>query len=397
MMRAGLRTRWWGVLALAVLAAGAVCSPPRLARAEGRFGRAGGLQVAAPPRAGHPALPAAPAACQAARGGNGPTATFWHPSLPAAPAACRPGQTYFGREGYIEYLAGDLPLILSAPHGGRLRPEELPDRMQGTFAFDTNTQELARAVAAELHARTGRWPHVVICRLHRRKIDCNRAIGEGAGGHPRTEQAWREFQDFLEAARAAVVQTHGRGMYIDLHGHGHREQRLELGYLHRAAELDVDDAVLDSPSYIAQSSLRALALRGQVPYSALIRGPYSLGALLEAEGFPCSPSPSNPRPQPPYFSGGYNTVQHGREAAPLFGLQIETYYRGVRDTPENRARFARALVTSLDTFLRVHADMTLLPGPGEPPRWTSRPDCPSRPVRWPLLRRLVRLVPSVVP
>src|SRR5947209_6304170 len=75
----------------------------------------------------------------------------------------QPGKSYFGRNRYIEYLAGDLPFILSAPHGGRERPDELPDREKGTFAFDTNTQELARAIAEELHARTNHWPHIIIC------------------------------------------------------------------------------------------------------------------------------------------------------------------------------------------------------------------------------------------
>ena len=28
-----------------------------------------------------------------------------------------PGQSYFGRNNYIEYLAGNAPVILSAPHG----------------------------------------------------------------------------------------------------------------------------------------------------------------------------------------------------------------------------------------------------------------------------------------
>src|SRR5262245_4949000 len=107
--------------------------------------------------------------------------------LAAGPAAraenYQAGQSYFGSNQYIEYVAGDLPLILSAPHGGRESPEELPDRTEGTFAFDTNTQELARAVANELHARTGGWPHLIICRLHRRKVDCNREIVEAAAGH----------------------------------------------------------------------------------------------------------------------------------------------------------------------------------------------------------------------
>ena len=99
-----------------------------------------------------------------------------------------PGKTYFGRNQYVEYIAGSLPFVLSAAHGGRDKPEELPDRAKGTFAFDTNTQELARAIDDEFVARTGQHPHVVICRVTRRKIDCNREIVEGAAGHPLTEQ-----------------------------------------------------------------------------------------------------------------------------------------------------------------------------------------------------------------
>ena len=179
----------------------------------------------------------------------------------------QPGKVYFGRNRYIEYLAGDLPFILSAPHGGRERPAELPDRERGTFAFDTNTQELARAVADELHTRTGHWPHVIICRVHRRKLDCNREIGEGAAGNPFAEEAWREFQGFIDSAHAGVVRQQGRGLYIDLHGHGHAEQRLELGYLHSADQLGLSDAELNKPPYPADSSLQAIAARNVVPYA----------------------------------------------------------------------------------------------------------------------------------
>jgi len=84
-----------------------------------------------------------------------------------AAEAPEPGQTYFGRNNYIEYIAGTLPFVLSAAHGGRDKPEELPDRVKGTFAFDTNTQELARAIEAESVARPGQPPHGVICRVTR--------------------------------------------------------------------------------------------------------------------------------------------------------------------------------------------------------------------------------------
>src|SRR3954471_18885205 len=183
----------------------------------------------------------------------------------------QPGKSYFGRNRYIEYLAGDMPFVLSAPHGGREKPEELPDREQGTFAFDTNTQELAQAIADELQTRTGHWPHVIICRVHRRKVDCNREIGEGAAGNPLSEQAWREFQGFIDSAEATVVKQQGRGLYIDLHGHGHAEQRLELGYLHSADQLLLSDAELSAPPYPTDSSLRAIAARNTVPYAELVR------------------------------------------------------------------------------------------------------------------------------
>ena len=87
-----------------------------------------------------------------------------------------PGTSSFGEDRYIEYIAGDLPLILSAPHGGRETPEEIPDRVKGVLQADANTQEVARAVAAEITARTGHHAHLIICRLARRKLPLDRLV-----------------------------------------------------------------------------------------------------------------------------------------------------------------------------------------------------------------------------
>ena len=75
-------------------------------------------------------------------------------SFAAATAAAEdaPGRGQFGEKNYIEYLPGDLPLVISAPHGGREKPEEIPSRTQGVVDIDTNTQELARTIADEIHA-----------------------------------------------------------------------------------------------------------------------------------------------------------------------------------------------------------------------------------------------------
>jgi hypothetical protein len=271
---------------------------------------------------------------------------------------------------------------------------EIPDRAEGTFAFDVNTQELARAVAEELHSRTGRWPHLIICRLHRRKVDCNRELAEAAAGNPLAEQAWREFQGFIDAAQEQVIRQHGRGLYIDLHGHGHANQRLELGYLHSVQQLAQSDAELSAPQFAAESSLRAIAIQGRLPYAELLRGPASFGALMEQRGFPCSPSPTNSHPEAPYFRGGYNTQRHGRDAAPLAGLQIETYSRGVRESAASRKKFAQALAGTLETFFELHIGLLLAPKPRPTPLVTVPPQqtaaaCCEEPARRP--RCLARL------
>ena len=61
-----------------------------------------------------------------------------------------PGQTYVGANGYVEYRAGNLPIIISAPHGGDLAPGAIPDRTcpDAVTLNDANTQALARQLNA---------------------------------------------------------------------------------------------------------------------------------------------------------------------------------------------------------------------------------------------------------
>lgn len=260
---------------------------------------------------------------------------------------------WWGRNRYVEYRAGTLPLILSAPHGGTAEPTEVPDRTWGTTVSDRNTELLAFAVADALEARLGGRPHVVVSHLHRRKLDPNRELEEAAQDDPRAEQAWREFHGFIEHASARVVAEHGEGFYIDLHGHGHAIQRLELGYLLTASELAQSDAALDRGNWSAGSSVRTLVEAAGVPLSAVVRGPHALGSLLEARGYPAVPSDRQPDPgDDPFFSGGYNTWRHASaHGGPVSGVQIEAHYPGIRDSAEHRAAFAAALAETLDVYL----------------------------------------------
>jgi hypothetical protein len=298
---------------------------------------------------------------------SGASATV--PIVPGGPY--KAGQSYFGRNNYIEYIAGDGPLILSAAHGGGLTPSEIPDRSEAacgaavTTSADLNTRALVVAMQQAMHGRFGTFPHVVINHLHRRKLDANRPISEAACGNTEAGVAWLEYHTFMDIAKLAVLNRTGKGWYMDMHGHGHGIQRLELGYQLPASDLRRTDAALDSGTAFEDASSINTASKDQTnaTFSRLLRGPNSLGTLYAVYGFPAVPSANDPFPQPgdPYFNGGFSTERHtcGTLAAPLGGLpggnicgvQIETNLIGVRDTPENRARFAQVTATILEEYL----------------------------------------------
>ncbi len=271
------------------------------------------------------------------------------------------GQTYYGTNNWIQYIAGDLPLIFSAPHGGSLTPSVLSNRTctgvsDCATVTDSNTEEAAQAIQLVFRNYYGHYPHVIICRLDRIKIDCNRNLVEGtevSAGVPDhlAEDPWNDFNNFIGAATNSVITRTGRGFYIDLHGQGHTIQRLELGYLLSATQLTNSDATLDSTTYINQSSIRTLGHNVAVPFSQLLRGSNSFGGLMYTKGYPAVPSPLMPDPGAgnPYFDGGYNTAIHGSDSGgPIDGLQIEANYNGVRDTAQNRTNYAIAIAQTLD-------------------------------------------------
>jgi hypothetical protein len=273
-------------------------------------------------------------------------------------------EVFFGDKEYIEYIPGTLPLIISAPHGGALKPEDMRNRTTGKTDKDGNTQELARLISEELFKKHGGKPHLIICRLHRVKLDANREIVEAAQGDPQAERAWHEFQNFIKQAREKVKKDFGSGLYIDLHGQRHLRGWVELGYALTAQKLDLTDEQLQGdPSIVAASTLPELDKRSPHSFAALIRGPASLGALLAAEGFNSVPSPKVPSPGTnEYFSGGYNAQTHGSaNGGTISGLQIECPWVGVRDKPENHRKFAAALARCLGLFFKTHFQMELKP------------------------------------
>ena len=279
-------------------------------------------------------------------------------SLPASATETRPiavvaGQSIFGKNGFIEYVVGNLPVVISVPHGGYLKPSTIPDRVLGTAGHqDTKTQELAREIIEEFRKQTGKVPHVIINRLHRDKLDANRELFDAAQDDPIATDAWNEFHNFVDTAEQRVQQEFGKGLYIDLHGHRHTWQVIELGYLLVGNQLNLSDAALDDSVQAATTSLGFTISNRTIPLSQLVRGPHSFGAALEQEGFATVPSPAHPDPgSEPYFSGGYNLEQHSAfSGRKVWGIQVELP-TGIREDDARRRAFATAFVKSAIGFL----------------------------------------------
>ncbi|HEY2574500.1 MAG TPA: hypothetical protein VGH65_10530 [Verrucomicrobiaceae bacterium] len=263
--------------------------------------------------------------------------------------------------GYIKYWPGDLPIVISAPHGGTKKPGDIPDRSSGVTVLDGYSAALATAIRDAMRQRFGRAPHLVICELARTKVDCNRDIAEGSQGNKKSEQVWHEYHNFIDEAEKAALAKNPHGMYFDIHSHGHEKKRVEIGYLLKKEDLAMSDEQLNAdPKIAARTSIRSLDQLSPASFSDLVRGPTSLGGLLESHGIPAVPSPTAIlEKDDPYFNGAYDVLAHGsRDKNQLDGAQLETPMQ-IRNTPETRAATGKALAESVDVYFEKHFGMKL--------------------------------------
>ncbi len=267
---------------------------------------------------------------------------------------------------YVRIEPGQLPIILSAPHGGYLVPDDIKDRTCAgcTTISDSFTLELTDEISRALFELTGKRPYVVINLLHRIKLDANRDIADGADGDPKAEAAWHVYHDAMAAAHTSVTNDFEKGLVMDIHGHGHDIQRLELGYLPDEDELRVSDDALNT-SRGQRNTFNSLVATNPNGYSfaELIRGPNSLGQLYENRGYPSVPSETTPFPLEgePYFAGGYITQEYGsRHVGTIDAVQVEANRHGVRHTADQRRAFADSTAVILLEFFDHHYNIDLM-------------------------------------
>ena len=276
------------------------------------------------------------------------------------------GKVYFGREKYIEYYAGNLPIILSAPHGGQLTPDEISDRTYGTFVTDLNTYELTKTIMDSMIVRFGGYPHVILCKLKRTKLDANRDSIEAAQEDKYALRAWQEYHHYIEVAKKKITNDQGSGLFLDIHGHGINpdgfyDLRTWLGYLISSEELDQSNGALNTNLYQSKSSISAWVDSSSYSFIEVLRGKVSFGSILDSLGYKSLPSINDLSPDGMrYFSGGYNTARHGsRSGGVISSIQIELPKPGIRDNQSTWSSYSKALNSTISEYYKIHLNRNI--------------------------------------
>ena len=275
------------------------------------------------------------------------------------------GEVLSSPNNWVEIIVGDIPLVISVPHGGFIKPEYIPDREckasdEGSLVTttDSKTIETARSIESAFLKKYNKRPFIIISNISRTKVDQNRPVNLGACNNSLAEIGWYDFHNSIDTSLALAVEKFGYAIFIDLHGHAHKNQRLELGYGLDGPQIkDAFENGNKMEKYGPNSSLQNYLKNDKQTFKDLLWGENSFGTLIYKNGIPAVPSMQNPYPQidEKFFSGGYNSRRYTSNEYPgVVGWQIECNYKGVRDTAESRESFAKAFMGAYTRFLELN-------------------------------------------
>ena len=278
--------------------------------------------------------------------------------LPTPEVKYTPGDIITDSQGYISYRVGNMPIIITVPHDGTLAPSTFPDRT-GSSARAENTRKVAEQFAYFFNANSnGLYPHIIYNNISRSKLDPDLNQMDGAQGNSYANLSYGTYHSFLQTAIDSVEAYFDAGILLNLVEHNHSNQKVELGYLLSASDLDLTNLQLNS--YSAQSSVSQIADISTSSFSEVIRGYNSLGTLIVgrsytsndvAYSFEAVPTLDNPTiGSTDYSSGGYTIAQYGSSnGGKINGIDIATPFAGFRDN----ANAYRALAVILEESVKI--------------------------------------------
>jgi N-formylglutamate amidohydrolase len=237
---------------------------------------------------------------------------------------------------------GDLPILITAPHGGKLDLKDVPVRTgdglkkgpSGFFAGrDTGTEELALRVVELLDEKLPGSPSCVISRVHRKYVDFNRPP-EIAVEHSKARQVYDSFHHAARSSVSRILAAHSRGLLVDIHGQGSAAATAYRG----------------TSNGVTVERLRRIF--GEEAHT----GEHSLMGLLAGKGWKVHPDPGTGREQSG-FTGGFIVRTYGSNRADgidAIQLELGIDYRRA----ESREKSAEALASAITEWGRKYLGLT---------------------------------------
>jgi len=144
---------------------------------------------------------------------------------------------------YFNYERGTIPLLISVPHGGSFKVENIPDRASGIYGVDKETVSLAFDLIENINkvfqfnSKNVKSPSYIISKVERLKIDFNRKESEAF--HKKSSLAKEIYQFYHSKINELIsynLNEFKRSLLIDIHGFerakrpkGFRDVELVLG------------------------------------------------------------------------------------------------------------------------------------------------------------------------
>jgi N-formylglutamate amidohydrolase len=238
-------------------------------------------------------------------------------------------------EKLVTIHKGKLPIILSAPHGGKLPIEGVPERKgEGVTQFvivnDTNSDKLALKFSEALKKEMGGEPYLVVANFARKYCDANRPA-KGSYEHDTAKPVYDEYHKALKDACDEVRKTWGHGLLIDLHG-----QAAEADTIFRGT--NKGNTVKDMQTRFGKKS---------------ITGPNSLLGIIAKKGYKVFPEVDSDEAENPKFGGGYIVQTYGSSnGTGIDAIQFET--GGNHRSTKNLDRTAKDFAEAVKEFAKNH-------------------------------------------
>lgn len=237
------------------------------------------------------------------------------------------------QRSYITSGKGDTNILITAPHGGGIKPYNIKNRTTGTLLRDTYTRRLTDKLI-ELFPVS---PYYAMSDIHRIKVDLNRNINESTNGDLKAIGVWYDWNDTLYTYRRDIINTFGNGLLIDIHSHNNSDE-FQIGYNINSRDYL---RLKKNKKYKVSSTLDSFKSNGSL--WEMIFGDYSFSNSLVYNDYEVF----IPNKRDVFFNGGYNIEYNSGNG--IGAIQIECPVSVLKTDLD---RVAKTLYFGIEMFIQ---------------------------------------------